>query len=125
MGLILTQSEFVDQINRLRIRFGAKAFDQEFVKILGREVSMLPFEHFRQTVDTWIGTRKNNNPPLLTDFRECKIAHDKRKFDVVVKDAAKTFHYGLKDVLRKHYNVDSLAEAMELERLKLRLNEKA
>lgn len=120
----MTREFFLHQIERLKIRFGAKSFDPEFIRILGLEIASLSDEFFRRTVDTWIGTRKNNNPPLLTDFREARLAHEKTKFTQEVSGAARTFEYKpFKDIMRKHYNVDSLSEAIELERLRLRLGD--
>ena len=121
----MTQEFFLLQIDRLKSRFGAKNFDPSFVQVVGREVATVSPEHFRQTVDTWIGTRKTMNPPLLTDFRECRIAHDKTKFQAEVQQASNVFHYGLGDVLRRVYKVDTLKEALELERTKLKLEELA
>lgn len=117
----MTEDFFRSQIERLRIRFGAKAFDSEFIRILGLEIAMVSDEFFRRTVDTWIGTRKNNNPPLLTDFREARIASEKSKFQVEVKKASEGFSNGLAAVLQKAYNVGSIQEAFELEKLKLKL----
>lgn len=121
----MTRDFFILQIERLKTRFGAKAFDPEFIRILGLEVASISDEFFRRTIDTWIGTRKNTNPPLLTDFREARIAFEKGVFNQQVAGAAHAFEYKpFKDVMRKHYNVDSLSEAIELERLRLKLGEK-
>lgn len=117
----MTEDFFRQQIERLKVRFGAKAFDYEFIRILGLEVATIGDEFFRRTVDTWIGTRKNSSPPLLTDFREARLAFEKNKFKAEVERASNTFNHGLKDVLRKHYKVDTLQEAFELEKLKIRL----
>lgn len=117
----MTESFFLSQIERLKERFGPKSFDWQFVRVVGAEVSAMPDESFRRSVDNWIGGRKTNNPPLLQDFRDAKIAHEKGRFTNEVKKAATVFNYGLKDVLKKHYNVDTLSEAMELERLKIKL----
>lgn len=117
----MTEDFFRLQVERLKSHFGAKAFSYEFIRILGLEVAPIGDEFFRRTVDTWIGNRRNNNPPLLVDFREARIAFEKSRFQAEVSRASDTFHHGLKEVLRKQYNVDSLAEAIELERLKLKL----
>lgn len=119
----MTQIFFLDQINRLKIRFGAKAFDPEFIRVIGLEIASVSDEFFRKQVDNWIGTRKNNSPPLLTDFKEARLAYEKDRLSIATDKVVKTFSYGLKDVLKKHYNVDSLSDAMEIEKLKIRLGE--
>lgn len=116
----MTEDFFRSQIDRLRSRFGAKNFDPAFVMVVAGEVSTVSDEFFRRTVDTWIGTRKVTDPPLLTLFRECRIAYEKGNFTKTVEKASNTFHYGLKDILYKHYKVDTLAEALEIERLKIK-----
>lgn len=118
----MTRDFFILQIERLKTRFGAKAFDPEFIRILGLEVASVPDEFFRMTVSTWIGTRRHNNPPLLTDFREARLAFEKGTFNKMVTKAAEAFEYKpFKDIMRKHYNVDTREEAFELEVLKNRL----
>lgn len=121
----MTEEFYLNQVDRLKIRFGAKAFDSEVVKVLAIEAASMSDEFFRRTVDTWIGTRKNTNPPLLTDFREAKCAYERGKLTREADGAHRTFSYGLKDALRHHYKVDTVEEAFELEKLKLRLGDKA
>jgi hypothetical protein len=110
---------FHQQIARLKTRFGDKAFDNEFIKVLSLEVAKLPDEFFRRQIDTWIGTRKNNNPPLLTEFKEARLAYERNQLNKEVNQASTGFQSGLKEALRKHYNVDSIQEAFEIERLKI------
>lgn len=117
----MTEEFFLQQIERLKGRFGAKSFDREFIRVAGTEVVTMPDEAFRRAVDAWIGSRKNNNPPLATDFRDARLNYERGCLDKVVKQASNIFNYGLKDVLRKHYNVDSLDEAIQLEKLKIKL----
>lgn len=120
----MKQTFFLEQMNRLKSRFGPKNFDIEFIKVVGIEIASVSEEFFMQTVNTWIGERKTSQPPLRSDFRDCRLAYEKTKLNTVVEKAAQTFHYGLKDVLKKHYKVDTLSEAMELERMKIKLGQK-
>lgn len=117
----MTESFFISQMNRLKIRFGAKAFDSEFIRLLGLEVVSISDEFFRRTIDTWIGTRKNNNPPLLTDFKEARLAFDKDKFIYEVEAVNHIWQSGLKEILWINYKVATITEAIEMEKLKIRL----
>lgn len=117
----MTQGEFLEQIERLKTKFGSKIYDPETTRILGAEVSGIRGNSFKRYVDQWIGSRKPNFPPLLVDFREARIAAEKERFEETVRQVDKTLKGDLKEVLRKHYKVDTLSEAMELERFKLRM----
>jgi hypothetical protein len=115
----MTQTFFVEQMHRLKTRFGEKSFDIELIKLLGREIASVEEDFFRRTVDTWIGMRKNNNPPLLVDFREARLAFEKNNLARETIGASKNFAFSLKEVLQKHYKVETVKEAYELEKLKL------
>lgn len=117
----MTEAFYLVQIDRLRARFGAKAFDPEITKVLAKEVATLSEDFFRNTVSIWIGSRKNSNPPLAAEFRECKAAYDRGKLRKEVDQATRGWGTSLREVLRVKYNVDSLQEAFELEKLKIRL----
>lgn len=117
----MTEVSFLDQINRLKTRFGAKSFDSELTKLLAKEVAIVPENFFTNVVDTWIGMRKTSNPPLLIDFRECRLSWQKSLLKKEISTANREFNNGLKDVLRREYKVDTLKEAFELEALKVRL----
>lgn len=117
----MTEISFLAQIDRLKTRFGPKSFDAEFTKLLAKEVAIVPEDFFRGVVDTWIGMRKTSNPPLLVDFRECRLAWQKSLLKKEDKEANMIFSNGLKDFLRKEYKTETLQEAFELEILKMRL----
>lgn len=117
----MTQLFYVEQIDRLRRRFGAKAFDVEIVKILGREVSSLPEDFFKRSIDTWIASRKTSNPPMLAEFRECRLAFEKGIFKEEVRQATKSYEQGRAAALQKEFNVGTVEEAYELAKLKIRL----
>lgn len=120
----MTEDFYLSQIKRLQIHFGPKAFNSENVRIYGREIAIVSDEFFRNLVDTWIGSRKNGQPPLLPDFREAKLTFERNNLKRECREASGGFNNGLKEVLRKVYKVDSLKEAFELERLKARLGDK-
>lgn len=119
----MTEDFFRRQIERLKLRFGAKAFDPEFVRLIGVEVASVPDDVFLRTISTFIGNRKNNNPPLLVDFKESRIAWEKGRFTDTVKKASNIFDRPISDVMREHYQVDSIKEALAMEKLKIRIKE--
>lgn len=120
----MTEIFFVEQMNRLKNRFGAKAFDIEIMKVLAREIYSVGEDFFRRSVDNWIGMRKSSNPPLLVDFREMRLGYERSLLKTDMAKVERTFSTGLGDVLRRVYNVDTLEEAFELERMKIVLGEK-
>lgn len=67
---MIDEDIFGEQIKRLRARFGDKAFDQEFCRILALEVrDITPMALV--LVTTWlIGSRPPSRPPLLADFQD-------------------------------------------------------
>lgn len=117
----MTEEFFNQQIDRLTIRFGARAFDDEMVRVIAAEILPVSEDFFRRTVDTWVGTRKHTNPPLLTDFREARLTYERHNLYREAKVASNVFNYGLKEVLKRIYKVETLDEAFELERLKIKL----
>lgn len=103
----MTPDFFNQQISRMHLRFGEKAFDPEFTKLVAREVSAMQNEDFMRLVDFMIGSRKHNMPPTLTDFRESRIAIEKRAFSREVGGAARAmdrqWQGGLHAYLAKEY----------------------
>lgn len=117
----MTQSEFFVQIERLKTHFGQKNFTPEFVKLLAREVSMISDYNFTVTVNTWIGSRRVTNPPLLAEFIEARLAHNKKDFAKEAYGANREWQTGLKSYLQKEFGVDSLKDALKLVKLRNRL----
>lgn len=85
----MTEEFFQTQIQRLKTRFGEKAFDKEFVTLIARECFSMSDADFLDLVNTMIATRKHNSSPILTDFREMRIQSEKNKFGHVVSSAVK------------------------------------
>lgn len=117
----MTEDFFLSQVKRLQIHFGTRSFNSESIRVFAREIAIVSDEFFRNLVDTWIGSRKTTNPPLLPDFREAKLTYERNNLKREVRDASVGFSNSLKDVLRDVYKVDTLKEAFELEALKLKL----
>lgn len=117
----MTEEFYLSQVERLRGNFGPKEFSEEKIKVLGKEVAMVSPEHFRHTVDTWIGSRKTSDPPRIAEFRECKAAWDRNNFKRDCRQASYVFNSGKEEALRREFKVDSVKEAFELAKLKLRL----
>jgi hypothetical protein len=70
----MTLDEYRDQIERMKRRFGQKAFDEEFIKLVWREVKDMSQYDFVRTADVMIGTRNHTRPPSIVDFREARYS---------------------------------------------------
>ncbi len=112
-----------DQLERLKRRFGEKNFDPEFIKLVANEVRYMNDYDFVRFCDVLIGTRSPNKPPLISDFREARLAADKAKFNFMVADGAKILDHpakgdGLKKVLKEQYgNCENVTDAIEWKRM--------
>ena len=115
------------QLQRLRERFGEKAFDAEFITLVNREVRDLPDYDLVRMVDVFIGTRAHNRPPLIQDFREARMAFEKQRFEAEVRNAARCWDgiqkRPMKEILTRlgYAEANTVWEAVELEREILRL----
>lgn len=126
----MTQAFFLQQVKRMHVRFGEKALDAEFVQLIWRETHDMSESAFQRFVDVMIGSRTHNKPPLLSEFREARMREQKLKFDNDVRGAAQTLAKQAPEEMRKHLrailskefgSVSSIAEALEVARLRLRL----
>lgn len=88
----MTPEFFVSQISRMKQRFSERAFDIEFTKLVGREVSQMSNEDFLRLVDVMVGGRKHTMPPTLTDFREMRLGIEKQSFNRDVQGAARAMN---------------------------------
>lgn len=125
----MTEIFFKDQIRRMKERFGDRAFDNQLVMLIWSECHDLPEATFRRTCDVFIGSRSHNKPPLLSEFREARLAEEKLKFqndlkgatNFVERKAPEEMRKHLRAVLSKEYGgVDSVKDAFEISRLRLR-----
>lgn len=128
----MTEQFFAEQWKRLEIRFGSKSMDAEFMRLCAREVHDMSDSALKRAVDVWIGSRTANKPPLLSEFREARLAEQKLRFDNDVRGAANTLFgpkggpserkaHVLKVLSKEFGNVSSIAEALEVARLRIRV----
>ena len=121
---------FFEQWDRLKVRFGVRAMDEEFKRLCALEVNTMSEAGFRRFVDVMIGSRMYNKPPLLSEFREARLNEEKLKFqnDVigaaafVQKRAPEEMRNHLRNILSKEFGkVSGVAEALEVARVRLRI----
>lgn len=76
-----------DQMERFRIRFGERAFDEEFVRLIKRELLNMANDDMIRMTDIMIGTRASTRPPTIVDFREARLNLERNKFNREVQGA--------------------------------------
>lgn len=118
----MTPMTFDAQMNRLQVRFGNRAIDEEFSRLVWRECASMLDEAFIRFVDVMIGSRTHTKAPLLAEFREARLAEEKHRFNRDVQGAAQAFEHGWSDkptsqILHElgYTGCKTLVEAMELE----------
>lgn len=119
----MNEQFFREQIGRLKTRFGDRAFDAEFVKLVALEVNTMSEQAFSRTVGTFIGSRKHTDPPRLSEFREARLREEKYAFDQEVRGAANVLDWpakgGLQRFLAREYpGAKTLNEAVEIQILR-------
>ncbi|RYD27407.1 MAG: hypothetical protein EOP89_04835 [Lysobacteraceae bacterium] len=131
----MTFPEFEVQLKRLVGRFTARHFDSEFSALLWNTVSDMSVHDFKRTVEFFMGNRKPTNPPLIPDFRDAVLTCEKREFNRDVEGAAKAVFeddgktpgerkaHVLGVLSREFGHVNSIAEAVQIARLRIRLGE--
>ena len=120
----MTPSVFNAQIQRLRVRFGERAFDPELTRLIAAEVQNMTDQHFQRFVDVAIGTRHQSRPPLITDFREAAVVEQNNQFKrdlrgatQVLKRAPGEMRAHLAQILSKEFgHVESVNDAREIAR---------
>jgi hypothetical protein len=127
------KTDFTHQVKRLVERFTPRHFGDEFCDLLWQTVCQMSAYDFKRTCDFFIGNRKPTNPPLIPDFRDAALTCEKREFNRDVEGAAKAVfeHDGktpgerrahvLKVLSAEYGKVDSVADAIEVARLRIRL----
>jgi hypothetical protein len=122
----MTKECFDVQVTRLKLRFGEKAFDPEFIRLISREMFELSNDQFISIIDTMIGSRKHTDPPTIVHFREMRSQTEKQELSKLTHWVAQAFNKDLplKDVLQKHYaGCETLAEAIEIEKIKIKVQQ--
>ena len=117
------------QFERLRARFGKKAFDQQISHLIAAEVWSMSETDFVGLVNFLIGTKPATRPPLLEDFRTGRLAAEKRRLDRDAMASASAIARGwTSGGLRRALDANpdwkgcqTLLEAVEVERLRLRV----
>jgi hypothetical protein len=89
----VTQEFFNEQVERLRRRFGANAFDSEFTRIVAKEVNHMADADLVELVTFLIGSRPPNRPPLIADIRDARLAIEKHSFNRDVAGATKILRH--------------------------------
>ncbi len=126
----MTQDFYRQQLTRLRVRFGEKAMDAEFVMLVWREVHDMSESAFQRFCDVLIGSRTHHKPPLLSEFREARMQEQKIKFDNDVRGAVNflerkapaEMHKHLRAILSKEFGgVESVMDAVDVARHRLRM----
>ena len=127
----MNPQKFHVQWQRLVVRFGARSMDDEFKLLASKEVHDMGEAAFHRFVDVMIGSRTANKPPLLSEFREARLAENKLRFDNMTRAAAQTLFgpdgppadrraHVLKVLSKEYGAVNSITEALEIARLRLR-----
>lgn len=123
----MTKESFLTQWQRLVNRFGAKAMDSELMRLCAVEVDTMSEANFKRTVETWIGSRPHTKPPLLSEFREARIAEEKLAFQNDVRGASNFLNRRAPGEMRSHLRavlskefggVENPVEAWEVARIR-------
>lgn len=112
----MTEPVFVEQMKRLKTRFGDKAFDPEITRLIAIEMRDVPDFNFKQLVDNFLGSRKHHDPPVVVDFRDGRLAFEKLRFHNDTVGAVRTLSHNGGDVLKgylKSCGAESLSEAVQ------------
>jgi hypothetical protein len=120
----MTEEFFKAQLARLRTRFGEKSFDNEFSRLAWFEVRDMSDARFAWQVNTWIGSRRPSDAPMLAEFKESKLAEKKARKANTSERAATMMQAPVSksalEILRPLVgNVASIAEAIEVRRLQI------
>jgi hypothetical protein len=124
----MMEADFKAQMHRLRVRFGDKNFDAEFIQLIWREVHDMTENGFIRTVDVFIGNRPTSKPPLLAEFREARLAEAKRRHEQDLKSATQRLERKSPEEMRKQMRlilskefggVDGVGDALAIAKYKL------
>jgi hypothetical protein len=120
----MTPAEFDTSWQRLRQRFGDKACDGEFKRLIALECGAMQAHAFSRICDFMIGTRKHTAPPLLQDFRDARVREEKQRFEADVRGASDAFERRpMSEILKRlgYAEARTASEAVETEREILRM----
>jgi ABC-type Fe3+ transport system substrate-binding protein len=77
----VTQGEFDTQIIRLKDCFGERAYSNERVKLIWREVYQRTQKWMANSVDFFVSSRNTNQAPLPKDFADLAAAEREREWE--------------------------------------------
>lgn len=117
------------QFERLKSRFGNKAFDTQLCHLIASEVWSMSEADVVGLVNFLIGSKAASRPPLLEDFRNGRLAAERRKLERDAAGAARSMDrqwdtQSLKKAIAANPDWAGCLTAMEcieIERLKIRL----
>lgn len=115
----MTHETWLLQKARMIDRFGERNFSKEFSLLVSLECRPLPDDVFVQMVNAMIGSRRPNDPPLIRDFRDARLAWAKRNFERDLQGAERAVNGpaqgGLKLYLVRNFpGCDTLDQAAEV-----------
>lgn len=123
----MTNEFWLTQKARLIDRFGERNFSKEFSLLVAIECNAMPEDAFMSMVTAMIGQRRPNDPPMIANFREGRLAWERRRFETELRGATDAWNgpakfVGLKNYLAKEWpGCKSLAEAVEVRRLQIQI----
>lgn len=118
----MTNTCWDHQKSRLIDRFGKNNFSSEFSLLVAIECRSIPDHVFVDMVGAMIGARKPSDPPLIRDFRDARLAYERREYERNLYGAARAMHSpvlsrGLQDYLGNHFpGCKTIMEAVEVRR---------
>lgn len=123
----MTDSCWTHQKTRLIDRFGERNFSKEFSLLVAIECKSMPDQTFVDMVNAMIGARRPNDPPLLSHFRDARLALERRQLERDLYGATKTltqpgYNQGLKNYLANEFpGCKNLWEAVEVRKLQIQI----
>ena len=125
----MTNEFWNHQKSRLIDRFGPRNFSPEFSVLVALECKTMPDDAFLSIVNALIGSRKPNDPPLIRDFRDARLAYERREYERNLYGAARMMneparHVGLKSYLASAFpGCKTINEAVEVRRLEIQVQQ--
>lgn len=122
----MMQETWTEQKLRLIDRFGERNFSKEFSLLVALECKNLPDNAFVDLVNAMIGSRRPNNPPLISDFRNARLSYERRIFERDTSGALRAldipWQNGLQAYLAKEFpGCKTLNEAVEVRKLQIQI----
>lgn len=117
------------QKSRLIDRFGERNFSREFSLLVAVECNSMPDQEFLHAVSAMIGARKPSDPPLIKDFRDARLAYERRVFERDVRGASNAMNQtpwslGLRAYLAKEFpGCKTINEAVEVRKMQIQIRQ--